>query len=121
VANMNRNRLKTYAPEARRDFIQAMRDRAAFYGLTATKIEPAVVRGDVAVIAGRDYPRSIAEKRKKLEARVERDGFEQIMEAMAYTWFNRLSLHGSQRIPRTRLPRPEPSRRQTNAGNPRAC
>jgi hypothetical protein len=97
---MNRNKLKTYAPAARRDFIQAMTDRAAFYGLTASKTEPAVVRGDVAVIAGRDYPRAIAGKRKKLEARVERDGFEQTMEAMAYTWFNRLvairfmELHG---------------------------
>ena len=90
MASMNRNKLKTYAPEARRDFIQAMKDRAAFYGLTASKIEPAVVRGDVAVIAGRDYPRAIADKRRKLEARVERDGFEQTMEAMAYTWFNRL-------------------------------
>ncbi|OSJ19459.1 hypothetical protein BST63_15505 [Bradyrhizobium canariense] len=87
---MNRNKLKTYAPEARRDFIQAMKDRAAFYGLTPSKIEPAVVRGDVTVIAGRDYPRAIADKRNKLEARVERDGFEQTMEAMAYTWFNRL-------------------------------
>jgi hypothetical protein len=97
---MNRNKLKTYAPEARRDFIQAMKDRAAFYGLTASKIEPAVVRGDVAVIAGRDHPRAIADKRKKLEARVQRNGFEQTMEAMAYTWFNRLvairfmELHG---------------------------
>ena len=87
---MNRNKLKTYAPEARRDFIQAMKDRAAFYGLTAKKTEPVVVRGEVAVIAGRDFPRAIADKRKKLETRVERDGFEQTMEAMAYTWFNRL-------------------------------
>jgi hypothetical protein len=100
MASMNRNKLKTYAPEARRDFIQAMTDRAAFYGMTAKSIEAAVVRGDVAVIAGRDHPRAIADKRKKLEARVERDGFEQTMEAMAYTWFNRLvairfmELHG---------------------------
>src|SRR5256885_504693 len=100
MANMNRNKLKTYAPEARRDFIQAMTDRAAFYGLTAKSIEPVAVRGDVAVIAGRDHPRAIADKRKKLEARIAEDGFEQTMEAMAYTWFNRLvairfmELHG---------------------------
>ena len=97
---MNRNKLKAYAPEARRNFIQAMKDRAAFYGLTESKIEPAVVHGDVAVIAGLDHPRSIADKRKKHDARVERDGFEQTMEAMACTWFNRLvairfmELHG---------------------------
>jgi hypothetical protein len=100
MANMNRNKLKTYAPEARRDFIQAMTDRAAFFGLTAKKVEPAVVRGDVAVIAGRDHPRAVADKRKKLEARIATDGFEQTMETMAYTWFNRLvairfmELHG---------------------------
>lgn len=97
---MNRNKLKTYAPEARREFIQAMNDRAAFFGLTAKAVEPIVVRGDVAVIAGRDYPRAVADKRWKLEARIARDGFEQTMEAMAYTWFNRfvairfMELHG---------------------------
>lgn len=97
---MNRNKLRTYAPEARREFIQAMTDRAAFFGLTAKAVEPAVVRGDVAVIAGRDHPRAVAEKRQKLEARIARDGFEQTMEAMAYTWFNRfvairfMELHG---------------------------
>ena len=103
---MNRAKLKTYAPQARRDFIQAMTDRAAFYGLTATKVEPIVERGDVAVIAGREHPRTIAKKRQALEDRIKRrgpdwsKGFEQIMEAMAYTWFNRLvairfmELHG---------------------------
>ena len=53
---MNRTKLKTYAPQARRDFIQAMTDRAAFYGLTAKKIEPVLEKGDVAVIAGREHP-----------------------------------------------------------------
>lgn len=87
---MNRSKLKNYAPQARRDFIQAMVDRAAFYGLTAKKVEPVVERGDVALIAGREHPRAVAQKRKQLEDRIKREGFEQTMEAMAYTWFNRL-------------------------------
>jgi N-6 DNA Methylase len=97
---MNRTKLKNYAPHARRDFIQAITDRAAFYGLTAKKIEPLVERGDVAVIAGREHPRAIAKKRKQLEDLINRRGFEQTMEALAYTWFNRLiamrfmELHG---------------------------
>ena len=78
---MNRTKLKNYAPQARRDFIQAMTDRAAFYGLTAKKIEPVVERGDVAVIAGREHPRAVAKKRKQLEERIKRHGFEQTMEA----------------------------------------
>lgn len=97
---MNRTKLKNYAPEARRDFIQAMTDRAAYYGLTAEKVEPVVERGDVAVIAGREHPRVVAEKRKALEDRIKRHGFGPTMDAMAYTWFNRLvairfmELHG---------------------------
>ena len=97
---MNRTKLKNYAPQARRDFIQAMTDRAAFFGLTAKKTEPVVEKGDVAVIGGRSFPIAVAKKRKSLEDRIKRHGFEQTMEAMAYTWFNRLvairfmELHG---------------------------
>ncbi len=97
---MNRNKLKTYAPKARRDFIRAMADRAAFYGLTEKKIEPVTEKGDVAIIAGKAFPIPVAAKRRALEDRIKRQGFEQTMEAMAYTWFNRLvairfmELHG---------------------------
>jgi hypothetical protein len=97
---MNRTKLKNYAPQARRDFIQAMADRAAYYGVTAKKTEPVVEKGDVAVIGGLSFPVAIAKKRKALEDRIKRHGFEQTMEAMAYTWFNRLvairfmELHG---------------------------
>ena len=49
---MNQTKLKNYAPQARRDFIQAVMDRAAYYGLTAMPIEPVVEKGDVAIIAG---------------------------------------------------------------------
>ncbi len=67
-----------------------MTDRAAYFGLTAKKTEPVVEKGDVAVIGGRSFPIAIAKKRKQLEDRIKRHGFEQTMEAMAYTWFNRL-------------------------------
>jgi len=97
---MNRNKLKAYAPKARRDFIKAVTDRAAFYGLTKDKIEPISEQGDVAIIAGKPFSKDVARKRKWLEERIRRDGFEQVMEAMAYTWFNRfvairfMELHG---------------------------
>lgn len=97
---MNRSKLKTYAPQARRDFIKAVTDRAAFYGLMKDKVEPVVEQGDVAIIAGKPFPRAVTAKRKRLEERIRRQGFEQVMEAMAYTWFNRfvairfMELHG---------------------------
>ncbi|MBC8458142.1 MAG: BREX-1 system adenine-specific DNA-methyltransferase PglX, partial [Deltaproteobacteria bacterium] len=97
---MNRNKLKAYAPQARRDFIKAVTDRAAFYGLTKNKIEPITEQGDVAIIAGKPFPRNVAKKRKRWKERIRLEGFEQVMEAMAYTWFNRfvairfMELHG---------------------------
>jgi hypothetical protein len=97
---MNRTKLKNYAPQARKDFIQAVTDRAALFGLTEKKTEPMTERGDVVVIEGREYPGSVAAKRRALGETVKRQGFSRTMEAMAYTWFNRLvairfmELHG---------------------------
>ena len=97
---MNRKPLEAYARKARRDFIAAVTGRAAFYGLTAKNIEPVVEQGDVTMIGAHAFPRNVADPRKRLEERIRRDGFEQVMEAIAYTWFNRfaairyLELHG---------------------------
>ena len=97
---MNRNTLKAYAQKARRDFIVAVTARAASYGLAAKSVEPVVEDGDVTVIGTHAFPRTVVEARKRLEEQIWRDGFGQVMEAMAYTWFNRLAairymeLHG---------------------------
>jgi hypothetical protein len=53
---MNRNKLKNYAPRARRDFIAAVTDRAACFGLTRQEIEPITEQGDVAMIGGTPFP-----------------------------------------------------------------
>ena len=86
---MYRNKLEAYAQKARRDFIATVTGRAAFYGLTAKNIEPIVEQGDVALIGAHAFPRKVAGPRKRLEERIRGDGFEHVMEEMAYTWFNR--------------------------------
>jgi len=97
---MNRTALKNYAPKARLDFIRAVTDRAAFFGLTPDRAEPMQETGDVVIIGGRAFPKVVASQRRALAARVEQHGFDQVMEAMAYTWFNRfvalrfMELHG---------------------------
>ena len=97
---MNRNTLEAYAQKARRDFIAAVTARAASYGLTAKSVEPLVEEGDVVRVGAYAFPRTVVEARKRLEEQIRRDGFGQVMEAMAYTWFNRLAairymeLHG---------------------------
>ena len=97
---MNRTALKNYAPKARLDFIRAVTDRAAFFGLTSKRTEPMQETGDVVIIGGRASPKVVAQQRRSLEGRIQRQGFDQVMEAMAYTWFNRfvalryMELHG---------------------------
>lgn len=88
---MNRNKLKTYAPKARRAFIQAVTARASKFGISASKIEPVQVQGDVALIGGHAFPRKVAEQRRKLEERIGLRSYEQVVEEAAYTWFNRFA------------------------------
>lgn len=47
---MNTSNIKKYAPQARNDFIAAMRKQAAKYGITADSILPAEQKGDLLLI-----------------------------------------------------------------------
>ena len=86
---MNLNSLEAYARQARREFNSAVTDRAALYGLTAEGIEPMTKQGDVVLIGARPFSADIAGPRERLADQISRGKFEQVMEAMAYTWFNR--------------------------------
>ncbi|HJX70413.1 MAG TPA: BREX-1 system adenine-specific DNA-methyltransferase PglX, partial [Bacteroidales bacterium] len=87
---MNTSKIKSYAPQARKDFIQAVTERANTYGIFDDKhIEPIDLKGDVAFIGGRAFTKKEGDLREKLVSRIIREGFHQVMEAYAYTWFNR--------------------------------
>lgn len=87
---MNTANIKKYAPKARQDFIAAMTKQAALYGVTAKGCEPMDIRGDLALIGSRTFPKSITRARDALVKRIEQIGFAQTMEQAAYSWFNRL-------------------------------
>ncbi|MBK1646573.1 hypothetical protein CKO25_18375 [Thiocapsa imhoffii] len=97
---MQTAKLKTYAPKARRDFIAAVTRRAAKLGLTAKGVSPIRDEGQLVFIEGQPYPKSVGGQRAKLAKRIAQQGFEPVMEATAYTWFNRfaairyMELHG---------------------------
>ncbi|MCX5713107.1 MAG: SAM-dependent methyltransferase, partial [Candidatus Omnitrophica bacterium] len=86
---IHKNILKSYAPDARREFIKVVTERAAFYGITEKKIFPCEIKGDFAFISGKAFPKDIDKKRNDLIRRVEKAGFAHTMEEIAYTWFNR--------------------------------
>lgn len=85
----NRNVLKKYAPQARLDFIQAITNRAGQFGITKDGSASGELQGDLFILNGKAFPRSVANQRGRLMSRIARDGFAQTMEAVAYTWFNR--------------------------------
>lgn len=88
---MNKANLKSYAPKARVDFIKAVTERANVLGISAAGAAPARLRGDVAIIDGREWPAKVAGQRDELIARIKRHGFDQTMDEVAYTWFNRFA------------------------------
>ena len=92
---MNKANLKSYAPQARKDFIAAVTARANQLGLSvkagSLEVAPAQTQGDVTVIAGLAWPSKVSGQRDKLIESISKDGFEHTMEAVAYTWFNRFA------------------------------
>jgi len=92
---MNKAKLKSYAPQARVDFIAAVTARANLLGLSEKagqlEVAPVQTQGDVALIAGQAWPVKVAAQREQLIARMRREGFAQTCEAIAYTWFNRFA------------------------------
>ena len=92
---MNKAKLKSYAPQARKDFIAAVTARANLLGLSdkagQLEVAPSQLQGDVTVIAGQAWPAKVSGQRDKLIERIRKDGFAHTMEAVAYTWFNRFA------------------------------
>jgi len=87
---MNTSNIKKYAPQARNDFIAAMRKQAAKYGITPNKILPAEQKGDLLLIGDTVFPLSVLKPRDKLIKRIHSSSFEQTIDYIAYSWFNRL-------------------------------
>ena len=86
---MNTTPLKNYAPQARKDFIAAVTTQAARLGITAKETAPATVEGDVLLVKGQAFPKTVQGGRDKLITQVKADGFNQVMDRISYTWFNR--------------------------------
>ncbi len=89
---MNQSLLKSFAPDARKRFRAGMEQRAALLGLSADK-EPVAAQksGDKVYIGGKAFPVQWEEQRKKLAARIAKQGWNAVMEEAAYTWFNRFA------------------------------
>lgn len=84
---MDKNAIKKYAVWARRELIERVSQRALVYGLTAKDA------GDPNAESVNGHLLSQAEKRRcqALIRVIVGKGYEQVMEEVAYTWFNRFA------------------------------
>ena len=97
---MNTNQLKTYAAQARKDFMAAVAAKAARYGIMPDQNLPCQESGDYLLIGGNAYPRSIKPAYQGVLSKIEKIGYAEAINEIAYTWFNRMialrymELHG---------------------------
>lgn len=84
---MNKNAIKKFATEARRELISRVSQRALKYGISEKEV------GNPNDDSVGDHLLSATEKKQRaaLIAQIQEKGYEQVMEEVAYTWFNRFS------------------------------
>jgi len=84
---MDKNAIKKYAVWARRELIERVSQRALVYGITAKDA------GNPNAESVNGHLLSQAEKRQRqaLIRNIKTKGYEQVMEEVAYTWFNRFA------------------------------
>lgn len=84
---MDKNAIKKYAVWARRELIERVSQRALVYGITAKDA------GDPNTESVNGHLLSQAEKRQRqaLIRNIKEKGYGQVMEEVAYTWFNRFA------------------------------
>ncbi|MEY8428517.1 BREX-1 system adenine-specific DNA-methyltransferase PglX [Lachnospiraceae bacterium 46-15] len=84
---MDKNAIKKYAVWARNELIARVTQKAEQYEITEKKTTPA----DADSIGGRLLTDAEKKQRAALIEKIKADGFEQVMEEVAYTWFNRFT------------------------------
>ncbi|MBE0069727.1 BREX-1 system adenine-specific DNA-methyltransferase PglX [Thermoanaerobacterium thermosaccharolyticum] len=87
---MNKNAIKNYAVWARNQLINDIEFKAYSYEITKDSIEDVKKLNDAVLLNGKLYSDDVYDKRNKLIERIREVGdFDQVIEEIAYTWFNR--------------------------------
>lgn len=102
---MNTSNIKKYAPVARKQFRDAVMQKLTTLGIETDKksnlqIAQATDLGDQVRYGQFSLDKALASRRERLVKRAEKQGYEVLVEHIAYTWFNRfcairyMELHG---------------------------
>ncbi|WP_220775267.1 BREX-1 system adenine-specific DNA-methyltransferase PglX [Bacillus sp. BML-BC060] len=87
---MNKRVLKEFAVYARNELREQIALRAQAFGITPEGSPVLVTGADYIEIKGNKYPAAYKNSIQKLLKEVETKGYDNVIEEVAYTWFNRL-------------------------------
>jgi type II restriction/modification system DNA methylase subunit YeeA len=89
---MNKSALKTFATNARKELLKKVEAKAMKIGITEANIKKADIESSDAIfIDGKQLSKVEKTQRDKLITRIKQIGFKQVLEEVAYTWFNRFT------------------------------
>jgi len=87
---LNKSALKNFAIKAREGLIQQVERRANIFGIDKnTELKVEEKHGQL-VVNGKTYPISKREAFRSLNTQLKAKGYNQLIEEVAYTWFNRI-------------------------------
>lgn len=88
---MDKTAIKNFAVWARKKLIEDIKQKAYEIGITEKEIkEPEITTSDTMIIGDRTLNKVEMEQRKSLVSMIREKGFNNVIEEVAYTWFNRI-------------------------------
>jgi type II restriction/modification system DNA methylase subunit YeeA len=87
---MNKSAIIEFSNRVREKLNAEVRSQAAYYGILPEEIRSVEEHPDSVVINGSVFNSKIKNQRSQLVKQIQNKGYEQVMEEVTYTWFNRL-------------------------------
>lgn len=88
--NMDKSAIIEFSNKVRDKLNAEVRSQAAYYGILPEEIHAVEEHADSVIINGKVFNSKIKNQRSQLVKQIKEKGYEQVMEEVTYTWFNRL-------------------------------
>jgi type II restriction/modification system DNA methylase subunit YeeA len=87
---MDKSAIRNFAVSARQKLKEQIEQKAYALGITKNEIRNPVINEDTFEVNGYNYERRSLKHRDSLITKINEKGYEEVIEEVAYTWFNRL-------------------------------
>ncbi|MDM7918540.1 MAG: hypothetical protein QUS12_05165, partial [Methanosarcina sp.] len=87
---MDKSAIIEFSNKVRDKLNAEVRSQAAYYGILPEEIHAVEEHADSVIINGKVFNSRIKNQRSQLVKQIREKGYEQVMEEVTYTWFNRL-------------------------------